>query len=101
LLDVVESVFYTKLKKFDGQEGKKDKLFADHVTQVCKAHDRVILLPPAGARTCKANRREIEGEHWARCVRVRRYKEEHMLTECQGCGPGAVITVLLIFVSST
>jgi len=24
------------------QEGKKDKLFADHVTQVCKAYDRVI-----------------------------------------------------------
>jgi len=26
------------------REGKKDKLFADHVTQLCKAHDRVILL---------------------------------------------------------
>jgi len=32
---VVESDFYTKLKKFDIQKGKKDKLFADHVTQVC------------------------------------------------------------------
>jgi len=31
---VVESDFYTKLQKFDVQEGKKDKLFADHVTQV-------------------------------------------------------------------
>ena len=31
---VVESDFYIKLKKFDVQEGKKDKLFADHVTQV-------------------------------------------------------------------
>ena len=40
---VVESDFYTELKKLDVQEGKKDKLFADHVTQVCKAHDRVIL----------------------------------------------------------
>ena len=31
---VVESDFYTKLKKLDVHEGKKDKLFADHVTQV-------------------------------------------------------------------
>ena len=37
---VLESDFYTKL---DVQEGKKDRLFADHVTQVCEAHDRVIL----------------------------------------------------------
>ena len=29
---VVESDFYTKLKKLDVQQGKKDKLFADHVT---------------------------------------------------------------------
>ena len=40
---VVQSDFYTKLKKLDVQEGKKDKLFADHVTQVCKAHNRVIV----------------------------------------------------------
>ena len=40
---VVESVFYTNLKKLDVQEGKKDKLFADHVTQVGKAHTRVIM----------------------------------------------------------
>jgi len=40
---VVESDCYTKLKKLDIQEGKKDKFFANHVTQVCKAHDRVIL----------------------------------------------------------
>jgi len=40
---VVESDFYTKLKKLDVQEGKEDKLFADQVTQVCEAHDRVIL----------------------------------------------------------
>jgi len=37
---VLESDFYTKL---DVQEGKKDRLFADHVSQVCEAHDRVIL----------------------------------------------------------
>ena len=40
---VVESDFYTKLKKLDIQEGTKDKLFADHVTQVCEAHNRVIV----------------------------------------------------------
>jgi len=40
---VVESDLYTKLKKLDIQEGKKDKLFADHVTQVCEAHNRVIV----------------------------------------------------------
>ena len=40
---VVESDFYTKLKKLDIQERKKDKLFADHVTQVCEAHNQVIV----------------------------------------------------------
>jgi len=42
---VVESDFYTKLKKLDVQEGKNDKLFADHVTrtQVCEAHNQVIV----------------------------------------------------------
>jgi hypothetical protein len=40
---VEESNFYTKLKKLDVQEGGKDKLFADHVKQVCEAHDQVIL----------------------------------------------------------
>jgi len=40
---VVESDFYTKFKKLDIQEGKKYKLFADHVTQVCEAHNRVIV----------------------------------------------------------
>ena len=40
---VAESDFYTKLKKLDIQEGKKDKLFADHVTQVCEAHNRAIV----------------------------------------------------------
>jgi len=40
---VVESDFYNKLKKLDIQEGKKDKLFADHVTQVCEAHNWVIV----------------------------------------------------------
>ena len=40
---MVESDFYTKLKKLDVQEGKKYKLFADHVTQVCEVHNRVIV----------------------------------------------------------
>jgi len=40
---LMESDFYTKLKKLDIQEGKKDKLFADHVKQVCEAHNRVIV----------------------------------------------------------
>jgi len=40
---VVESNFYIKLKKLDVQDGKNDKLFADHVTQVCEAHNQVIV----------------------------------------------------------
>ena len=39
----VERGFYTKLTKLDVKEGRKDKLFADHVTQVCEAHNRVIV----------------------------------------------------------
>jgi len=40
---VVKSDFYTKLKKNDAQERNKDILIADHVTQICEAHDQVIL----------------------------------------------------------
>jgi len=40
---VIESDFYNKLKKLEVEEGKKDKLFADHATQVYEAHNRVIL----------------------------------------------------------
>jgi len=70
---VVESDFYTKLKKLNVQKGKKDKLFADHMTQECEAHNWVILsFLPAGARRCQAKHRGIEGEHRAQCVRVRR-----------------------------
>jgi len=39
---VVESDFYTELKNLDVQKQKKDKLSADHVTQVGEAQDRVI-----------------------------------------------------------
>ena len=79
---VVEGDFYTKLKKLDVHEGKKEKNFADDVTQVCRAHNRVIcVLPPAGARIFEANHRGIEGEHWAQCKHARRCREEHTLTE--------------------
>ena len=37
---VIESDFYTKFRKLEIQEGKKDKFFADHVTQVCEAHNQ-------------------------------------------------------------
>jgi len=40
---VAESDFYTKLKKLDLQEGKKDKFFTDCLKQVCETYDRVIL----------------------------------------------------------
>jgi len=40
---VIEIDFYTKRKKLDVQERKKDNIFADHGTQLCEAHDRVIL----------------------------------------------------------
>jgi len=42
---VVESDFCTKLKKLDVQEGSKNKprLFADHLSQICEAHNRVIM----------------------------------------------------------
>ena len=41
---VVESEFYTELKKLDIQEGENDKLFAHHVTQVCEAHNQVTRV---------------------------------------------------------
>jgi len=40
---VVESDFYTNLKQLDLQEGRKDILFDNQVTQVCVAHSGVIL----------------------------------------------------------
>jgi len=43
LRSVIESSFYNKLKKLDVQQRKKYTLFADHVTQVCEAHDWIIL----------------------------------------------------------
>ena len=40
---VDESDFYTKLKRLDVQKGQKDKLFADHLKQICEAHNPVIV----------------------------------------------------------
>ena len=61
---VVESDFYTKLKKFDVREEIEDKLFANHVTQVCEAHNRVIvsfLQVQRGTRpTTEGSRENIE-----------------------------------------
>ena len=64
---VVESGFYTKVKKLDVQEGKKDKLFADHVTQVCEAHNLVIMSflqqVQGGARPTTEGSRENVGHN--------------------------------------
>ena len=64
---VVESDFYTKLKNFDVQEGKKDKFFANHVTQVCEAHNRVfvsfLLQVQGGARSTTEGSRENIGHN--------------------------------------
>jgi len=64
---VVESDFYTKLKKLDVQEGKKDKLFADHATQGCEAHHRVIVSflqqVQGGARPIKEGSTENIGQN--------------------------------------
>jgi len=89
----VESKSYTKLTKLDGQTGKKDKLFADHLTQVREAHDRVILsFFVAGARTCETNHRGIDLKYYcAQCARVRRCKEEHTITERQSWGCQTIV----------
>ena len=66
---VVESNFYTKLKELDIQGGKKDKLFAaDHVTQVCEAHNRVIVsflqqVQGGTGPTTKGSRENVVGHN--------------------------------------
>ena len=64
---VAESDFYTKLKKLDVWEGKKNKLFADHLTQVCEAHNRVITSflqqVQGGARPTTEGSRENIGHN--------------------------------------
>ena len=44
------------------------------------------LLAPAGARICKVNHKGIEPKHWEQCARVRRYREQHRLTDRQSWG---------------
>jgi len=100
---VVESDFYTKLKKLHVQEGKQNKLFAElHVQEGKKRQalrrscDKGMrstqlgdgIFPPSGARRCEANHSGIKGEHRAQCARVRRYREEHTLIGCQTCESG-------------
>ena len=64
---VVDSDFYTKLKKLDVQEGKNDELFADHLTQVCEAHNLVIVSflqkVQGGARPTTEGSRENIGHN--------------------------------------
>jgi len=81
----VESDFYTELKKLDVQQGKKNKLSADHATQVREAHDRVILsMIQQVQRIYEANHRGIKGEHWTQCASVRRCQQEHKLKSKAG-----------------
>jgi len=55
-------MFDIKLKFIDAQQDKKDKLFADYVTQVCEAHNRVFMSFPqqeeGGARPTTEGSRE-------------------------------------------
>ena len=46
---VVQSDFYTKLKKLDIQEEKNDKLFADHTMCTCEEIER-------GTHACKVSK---------------------------------------------
>jgi len=74
---VVVSGISTKLKKLDVPKVKKDKLFAEHVTQVCKAHNRAILSflqqAQGGARPTTEGWRENIGHN----VHVRGYRERN------------------------
>jgi len=56
---VVESDFYTKLKKFDAHEGKNGRLFADQVTGTISARSCDSVPSPAGARICEVKHRGI------------------------------------------
>jgi len=63
----VERGFYTKLTKLDVKEGRQDKLFADHVTQVCEAHNWLIVSflqqVQGGTRPTKERSRENIGHN--------------------------------------
>ena len=64
---VLESDFYTKLEKLDIQEGKNHKLFANHLTQVCEAHNPVIVSflqqVPGGMRPTTEGSRDNIGHN--------------------------------------
>ena len=73
----MEIDFYEKLEKFDVQAGKKDKIFSDHVTQVCEAHDRAILSYLQQIHGSPgADVRELR-KHWAKCVCVGGRRRTH------------------------
>jgi len=71
---VVESNFYTKLKKLDIEGAKKDKLSADHVKQVCEAHNRVTVSflqqVQGGTRPTTERSRENIGHNRERKTRL-------------------------------
>jgi len=69
---VVESDFYTKLKKLDIQEGERQALRRSCDTGMRSAQSGDCVLPPAGARRYETNYRGIEGKRWEQCARVRR-----------------------------
>jgi len=57
---VVKSDFYTKPKKLDIKEGKRDKLRRSCDTGMRSAQSGDCVLPSAGARRYKANSRGTE-----------------------------------------
>ena len=65
---VVESDFYTKLRKLNVQEGGKDKLFVNHVIQVCEAYNQAIVsflqqVQGGTGPTTKGSRENIIGHN--------------------------------------
>jgi len=74
---VVESDFCTKLKKLDVQEGEKDKLFVDHVTQVCEAHNRVIVSFPQQVQGGARPTTEGSGENIGHNLRLSGERERN------------------------
>ena len=74
-----------------GCEGMATTVTGAHHSGVRSVRSDDSVLPSAGARTCEANHKGIEGEHWASCARVRRCKEEHTLTECQSWGLRTIV----------
>ena len=80
-------LLYTKLKKLSVQEGKKDRLCADYVTQVCEAHDRVILSFYQQVQVLARPTTKRSGRMMTQFARANRCKEEHTLTERQDLGP--------------